>query len=152
MLEAADKLENSPSVTSARLHDTARFDVDVTASTVCAPAAPCCTSTQRATSNEHHYLGGTSKAQTCTTISRGTLSDSNPCKPGLQRNTYLVYEPLKTPCKDSGMQHLASVRYTSCAASIMLQDKASCALAAMTSQSELLTCLAALRCPTKGCP
>lgn len=34
MMEAVDKLENSPSVTSARLHDTTQFDVDVTASKV----------------------------------------------------------------------------------------------------------------------
>lgn len=36
------------------------------------------------------------------------------------------------------MQHLTSVRYASCNASIMLQDKASCALAAMVTQLRLL--------------
>lgn len=36
------------------------------------------------------------------------------------------------------MQHLTSVRYTSCTACIMLQDKASCVLAAMRAQLRLL--------------
>lgn len=52
-------------------------------------------------------------------------------------NTYLVYEPVKTPWKDSGMQHLTSVRYTSCTASFMLEDKASCALAATVPKVKL---------------
>lgn len=49
MVEAVDKLEKSPSVTSARLHDTAQFDVGVTPSRGCAPAVPCFASMQRAT-------------------------------------------------------------------------------------------------------
>lgn len=35
------------------------------------------------------------------------------------------------------MQHLTSVQYTSCTASLMLEDKASCALAATVSSVKL---------------
>lgn len=136
MMEAVGKLENSPSVTSAqKLPSTAQFDVDVTASKSCAPGYILLC--RHATSDEHQQPGGTSKAQTCTTISRGNFVRFEPMQCGAGRNTYLVNEPVRTPWKDSGMQHLTSVRYTSCTASLMLEDKASCALAATVSKVKL---------------